>query len=94
MKEDQFKQILKVLNDISSKTSILISLQKLSVKIPSLGKEEKIILNLCNGKNTVEGMMKITNKTRTNIEVTLIHLKKKGLIRSTKLNKKTVYVKI
>jgi len=94
MDEKQFKQILGMLKNIDSKLSILISIQKSSIEPPKLGKEEKSILKLCNGKNSVEEMTKITNKTRSNIEVTINHLKKKGLIRSTKINKKTVYVKI
>jgi len=94
MQDEQDKQVLKVLKNIDTKLSILISLQKSSVKPSTLGKEEKSILKLCNNKNSVEDMTKATNKTRKNVEVTLSHLKKKGLIRSTIINKKMVYVKI
>lgn len=94
MQNDQNKQMLNVLKSIDTKLSILISLQKSSVKPSTLGKEEISILKLCNNKNSVEDMTKVTKKTRNNVEVTLNHLKKKGLIRSAKINKKMVYVKI
>lgn len=94
MEDEQFKAFTKILNSIDNKLSILINLQSITRKIPDLGKEEKSVLKLCNGKNSVEDMTKVTDKTRKNVEVTLSHLKKKGLIRSTQINKKTVYVKI
>jgi len=92
--DKQFKQLIVALKDINGKLSILISLHKSSTKPPKLGEEEKIILKLCNGKNSNEDMAKATNKTKNNIKVTLTHLRKKGLIRTSKINKKTVYVKI
>lgn len=94
MEEKQFKALTKVLNSIDSKLSILINLQKSTIKTPDLGKEEKIILKLCNGKNTIENMVKVCNKTKNNIKVTMNHLKKKGMVKSAKINKKIVYVKI
>jgi len=94
MEEKQFKQMISVLKDIDSKIAVLISLQKSSLKPPKLGKETKIIFKLCNGKNSVVDMAKITKKRKNAIEVALNYLRKKGLIRTTKINKKTVYVKI
>jgi len=94
MEDKQFKQLLEIIKNIDGKLSILISLQKSSVKPAKLGTEEKAILKLCNGKNTIEDMAKICKKTKNNIKVTMSHLKKKGMIRSTKNNKKLVYVKI
>lgn len=94
MKDEQYTQLLKILREINEKLSILISLQKVSTKPPSLGDSEKQILKLCNGKNSVDDMMKITSKKRNNIEVTLNHLRKKGMIKSNTLNQKTVYFKI
>ena len=94
MEEKQFRQVLGTLKNIDSKLSILISLQKSSAKPPQLGKEEKIILKLCNGKNSTDEIAKISKKQKNNVKVTLSHLKKKGLIRSSKFNKKIVYVKI
>lgn len=91
---NQHQELMSVLNSIEQKLSILIALQKLSIKRPEVSGEEKIILNLCNMKNSVEDIIKTTNKTRTNVEVTLSHLKKKGLIKSTKINNKVVYGKI
>jgi len=94
MEEKQFKQLIGTLKDIDSKISILISLQKSSTKPPKLGKETSAVFKLCNGKNSVDDMIKTTKKKKNTIEVALNHLRKKGLIRTTKINKKTVYVKI
>lgn len=93
MEEQQYKTLVKLLSSIDSKLTILVNLQKTTIKTPDLGKEKKAILKLCNGKNTIEDMAKTSNKIKNNIKVTLSHLKKKGLIRSAKINKKTVYVK-
>ena len=94
MEEKQFKQLSAILKNIDAKLAILISLQKSSIKPPKLGTEAKAILKLCNGKNSVDDMVKNTKKRKNTIEVTLNHLRKKGLIRTIKINKKTVYVKI
>jgi len=89
----QFKQLLKILKDINQNLSILVSLQKYTSKPPKLGSEENTVLKLCNGKNNATEMAKITDKSKHNIEVVLGGLRKKGLIKSTKINRKTVYVK-
>ena len=94
MDEKQFKQLISVLKDIDSKISILISLQKSSIKPPKLGKETNAVFKLCNGKNSVDDMVKNLEKRKNAIEVLLNYLRKKGLIRTTKIKKKTVYVKI
>lgn len=94
MDEKQFKSTLRVLNEINGKLTLLVNFQKKSIKPPELGKEEKLLLKLCNGKNTVTDMTNSTKKTRKSIELILGRLRKKGMIRSTSINKKTVYVKI
>ena len=94
MEEKQFKQLMNILKNIDLKLSVLISLEKSSSKPPTLGKEEKEILKLCNGKNSVVDIMKATKKARANVESRLSRLRKKGMIKSTTLNKKIVYVKI
>jgi len=94
MNDDKLNQILKTLKDINNKLSILISLQKSLMESPKLGEEVKAILKLCNGKNSVEDMIKISKKNRNTIEVALSYLRKKAIIRSTKFKNKTVYVKI
>lgn len=94
MDNNQFKQLLDVLKDISSKLSILIAFEKSSAKPQKIGGEEGIILKLCNGKNSIDNMIESTGKKRNNIEVVLTHLRKKGMIRSTRYLDKTVYVKI
>lgn len=94
MDEKQFSQLIKGLKNIEDKLTILVNVQKASVKQPELTNEEKIILKMCNGKNTVPDMVKSTNKTRNSIDITLSRLRKKGIIKSTSINKKTVYVRL
>jgi len=94
LEDKQFKQLIKTLRGIDGKLSVLISFQKSSRKPPALSKEQKAILKLCNGKNSVKDMAKITNKTPHSIEIILSRIRKKGIIKSTTINKKTVYVKI
>jgi len=93
MKDTQFKLLMNILKEINQKLSVLITLQKSSAKPPKLGTEENIVLKLCNGKNSVNDIMTATKKTRNNVKKTLSNLRKKGLIRTTTINKKTVYVK-
>jgi len=94
MEDKQFKALTKILKDIDGKLTILVNLQKLSVKTPDLSKEQKEILKLCNGKNGVKDIAKISNKTNHSIEIILGRIRKKGIIKSIKINKKTVYVKM
>ncbi|MCV0400165.1 MAG: hypothetical protein K5785_09270 [Nitrosarchaeum sp.] len=94
MNDKKIDQMLKTLKDIDGKLSILISLQKTLSKPPKLGSEEKAILKLCNGKNSITEIMEITSKKRNNVESTLSHLRKKGIIKSAIMNRRTVYVKI
>lgn len=94
MDDLQYKQLIASMKRLEDKFDILISLQKSSVKRPEVSGEERIILTLCNGKYTIQEMASETNKTTNNVKVTLTHLKKKGLIKSTKINSKLVYVKI
>lgn len=94
MDDNQYKPLLKILKGIDQKLSILISLQKTSSKPTKLGSEANTILKLCNGKSSIDDIMKTTNKTKGNVKTTLSFLRKKGLIKTIKINKKTVYVKI
>lgn len=93
MDEKQFKQLITHLTSIDSKLSILIALQKSVSKIPDLGAEENTVFKLCNGKNSVSDIMRITKKTRSTVESTLSHLRKKGLIKTATMNNKISYVK-
>lgn len=94
MDDSQFKILINGIKRLENKLDILISLQRSSVKRPEVSGEEKTILKLCNGKYTIQEIARETNKTTNNVKVTLAHLKKKGLIKSTKINDKLVYVKI
>ncbi len=94
MNETQFKTLIGNINKLENKLDVLISIQKSSTKRPQVLGEEKNVLKLCNGKNTIQDISEKTNKTINNVKVTLTHLKKKGLIKSTKINRRLVYVKI
>ena len=94
MEDKQFKTIVKVMNDINNKMTVLVNFEKSKVKPPTLGNEEKVILKLCNGKNSVVDIEKSTNKTKKSIERCIARLKKKGIVKATTLNKKRVYVKL
>jgi len=94
MEDKQFKPLMKILNDIDSKLTLLVNFEKSRTTPPTLGKEEKTILKFCNGKNNVEYIQKSTNKTKKSIQRCIARLKKKGMIKATTLNKKRVYVKL
>jgi DNA-binding MarR family transcriptional regulator len=94
MNDSQFEHFANSLKRLENKLDILITLQKSSVKRPEVSGEEKNILKLCNGKHTIQDIANKTNKTINNVKVTLAHLKKKGLIISTKIKNKLVYVKL
>lgn len=94
MDDSQFKNLINAIKRLENKLDILISLQKLSIKRPEVSGEEKTILKLCNGKHTIQDMVNKTNKTTNNVRVTLAHLKKKGLLKSTKIKNRLVYVRI
>lgn len=94
MNDPQFKNLINTIKRLENKLDILISLQKSSIKRPEVSGEEKNILKLCNGKNTIQDIINKTDKTINNVKVTLTHLKKKGLIKSAKIKNRLVYVKI
>lgn len=94
MSKEQFKKLMKSLKNIEAKLDILIALQKAVTPKPSVGKEEKKILKLCDRKHTVDDIVKETGKKRSNVEAVLSHLRKKGLIRSIRREGKTTYERI
>jgi DNA-binding transcriptional ArsR family regulator len=94
MDKKDLEDITKSLNNIEEKLDIMINLQKRGLPKPSLGKEEKKILQLCDKKHTIDDMAKATGKTQNNINVILSHLRDKGLIRSTEVKDAIVYEKI
>ena len=89
--EKQFNKMIKSLKSIDCKLDILIKLQRANMPKPTVGKEEKKILKLCDRKHAIEDIMKETGKKRHNFEVVLANLRKKGLIRSVRKEGKTVY---
>ena len=92
--KEQFDELLKSLKNIEAKLDILVSFQKLSVPKATTGDEQKKILDLCDKKHSIKDMVQETGKKEGTIKSTLKILKEKGLIRSTKIGKKTVYERI
>jgi hypothetical protein len=92
--KEQFNKLLKSLNNIESKLDILVSFQRLRAPKVTTGEEQEKILALCDKKHTITDMMQSTNKTNTNVKGIIFDLKKKGLIKSIRIGKKTVYERI
>lgn len=59
-----------------------------------LSSEQKKVLILCNGKNTIDIIAKKTEKTKANVRATVSNLRSKGLVESTKINNKQVFSKV
>jgi len=94
MSEKQFEELIKSLKGIEDRLEILINIQKATLPKPSIGKEERKVLKLCDKKHIVEEIAKETSKTETNVNFILSRLRDKGLIRSVKMKGKTVYERI
>jgi hypothetical protein len=94
MSKKQFEELLKSLKSIEDKLEIIIKLQKTILPKPSLGKEEKKVLKLCDRKHTIDDIVRETGKTENNVKVILSRLRDKGLIRSVEIKSKLVYEKI
>jgi hypothetical protein len=94
MSKRQFEELLKSLKNIEDKLETIITLQKTIVPKPSLGKEERKVLKLCDRKHTIDDIVKETEKTENNVGVILSHLRDKALIRSVEIKNRIVYEKI
>ena len=94
MSKEQFEKISKTLDNIDSKLTTLIVLQKRASPKPKIGNEGAKILKLCDKKHTIDDIVKETGKTEDNVKVTLSNLRSKGLIRSVELKDKLVYEEI
>jgi len=94
MSKKQFEELLKSLKSIEDKLEIIIKLQKTVLPKPSLGKEEKKVLKLCDRKHTIDDIVRETGKTENNVKVILSRLRDKGLIRSVEIKSKLVYEKM
>jgi transcription initiation factor IIE alpha subunit len=94
MDKKQFDELMKSLKGIENRLEILIGFQKAIMPKPSIGKEEKRVLKLCDKKHTAEEIAKETGKTENNVNVILSRLRDKGLIKSIEKKDKTVYEKI
>jgi len=94
MEKEQFNELLESTNNISKKLDILIALQKSVTPKKELSSEERKVLALCNGKNTIDIIAKKTEKTKDNVRATLSNLRSKGWVESTKINNKQVFSKV
>lgn len=94
MSKKQVEELLDSLKNIEDKLETIIRLQKMVLPKPSLGKEEKKVLKLCDRKHTIDDIVKETEKTENNVGVILSHLRDKGLIRSVEIKNKLVYEKM
>jgi transcription initiation factor IIE alpha subunit len=94
MSKEQFKELLKSLKGIEDKLEILINLQKMTLPKPSLGKEERKVLKLCDRKHTIDDIVRETGKSKNNVNVILSRLRDKGVIRSVEVKNRLVYEKI
>lgn len=86
-------RMLEKLEEIVDRFDILIELSVPPLKTEGLSKTEAKVLELCDMKHAAKDMMKKLKKTRNMIDVTLHKLRRKGLIRSIKLGKKTYFVR-
>jgi hypothetical protein len=94
MSKKQVEELLESLKNIEDKLETIIRLQKTVLPKPSLGKEQKKVLRLCDRKHTIDDIVKETGKTENNVKVILSHLRDKGLIRSVEIKNKLVYEKM
>jgi len=94
MEKNQFKKLIESITKIEKKMDTLIALQKSTIPKQKLSSEEKKILLLCNGKNTIDVLAQKTNKTKGNVRATLSNLRNKGLVESEKINENQIYSRV
>jgi predicted transcriptional regulator len=94
MSSKQFREMMNLLRSIEEKLEILVNFQRTLIPKPQLGEEEKKVLELCDRKNTIAEIATKTGKTSNNVNFMLTQLRRKGIIRSTKVKNKTVYERI
>jgi DNA-binding MarR family transcriptional regulator len=94
MSEKQFKELMNSLKNIETKLDILVSLQKASMPKPKIPPEEESILNLCDGKHTIEDMVKETGKKSSYVRKILTELRKKGAIVSKRSEGEVIHKKV
>jgi len=94
MDKKQFDEVMKSLKGIEDRLEILISVQKATMPKPSIGKEERKVLKLCDKKHTVEEIAKETGKTENNVKVILSRLRDKILVKSVETKGRMVYERI
>lgn len=91
MDKKQYEKLIHLLDGLGQKFDTLIALQKSVIPKKELSSEETKVLNLCNGKNTIEIIAQRTGKTKDNVRATLSNLRNKGLVKSNRINNKQVY---
>jgi len=88
--------LLEKLDEISGLMNLLVELSvpPLNIERLRLGKTEKDVLTLCNLRYTQQDMKTKLAKKSSHISKTLTGLRKKGLIKTVKLGKRTCYVRM
>ena len=94
MDKKQFDELMKSLKGIEDRLEMIIRVQKVTMPKPSIGKEEKKVLKLCDKKHTIEEIAKETGKKENNVKVILTHLRNKLLVKSVEIKGRTVYERI
>jgi predicted transcriptional regulator len=89
----QFRELIDLVKSIDDKLDTLVNFQRTLMPKPHLGKEEKKVLKLCDRKNTIVEMATKTGKSSNNVNFLLTQLRRKGIIRSVKIENRTVYEK-
>lgn len=89
-------KLLGKLDEISELLTLLVELSvpPLNIKGLRLGRTEKDVLALCDLKHAEQDMASKLGKKSSHIRKTLAGLRKKGLIRSVKVRKRTYYLRV
>jgi len=89
-------QALKKLEEIVYLLNLIVELNvpPVNIKGLKLGKVEKAVLDLCDLRHTTDEMASKLKKKPGHISKTLTGLKKKGLIKSVKVEGRTCYIRV
>jgi len=102
-KEELQWNIVKALEEISTKLDRVISLLEFSLRRESqtqiakvLGRSElrREIYSLCDGKKTVKQIAQILEKSMPNISMQITGLEKAGIVKSRRVGKEKYYLKV
>lgn len=94
MDKKQFEELKNLLERIDTKLDLMVKTLRSSMPEPTLTREEKKILKLCNKKHTIDDIVQKTGKTKNSIDIILSHLRNKALMKSVRIKDKLVYGRI